>query len=111
MLAKLKARTNVFEFVQYDKMEFSRDGFLISGEDLDLIEEKWIDWIDQDESEHPNNYFDYINCYFDSQSENDLNINLLLDRNIRFHSIKKIIPKSKIHCSFIPYSMEGHQYT
>lgn len=111
MLSKLKARNKVFEFVQYDEMEFSRDGFLIIGEDLNLIEEKWIDWIDQDDSEHPNNYFDYINCYFDSQTENDLNINLLLDRSFRFHSIKKIIPKSKIHCSFIPYSMEGHQYT
>lgn len=111
MLEKLKAKTNVFDFVEYSEMEFRRDGFLISGEDLSLIEEKWIDYIEEDDAEHPNNYFDYIPCYFDSQTETDLNINLLIDRRYRFHSIKKLIPKSKVYCSFIPYSMEGHQYT
>lgn len=111
MLEKLKAKTQDFEFVEYDDMEFKRDGFLISGEYPKLLEEKWLDYIENEESEHPNNYFDYINCYFDSQTKNDININLLLDRRYRFHSIKKLIPKSKIYCSFIPYSMEGHQYT
>lgn len=111
MLKKLKDKTNVFKFVEYNEMEFRSDGFLISGENPKLIEKKWIEWIEQDNSNHPNNYFDYIECYFDSQTPNDLHINLLLDRSLRFHSIKKIIPKSKIHCTFIPYRMEGHQYT
>ncbi len=110
MLEKLKAKTQDFKFLEFDEMEFKRDSFLISGEHPKLLEEKWLDWIENEESEHPNNFFDYINCYFDSQTDIDLNINLLLDRRYRFHSIKKLIPKSKIYCSFIPFSTEKHQY-
>lgn len=109
MLEKLKSKTNKFEFVEFDNMELRRDGFLISGENPNLIEEKWCEWFEQENSKHPNNYFDYIHCYFDDKTNSHLQINLLLDRSHRFHSIKKIIPKSKIHCSFIT-SYDNHQY-
>jgi hypothetical protein len=110
MLDKLRERTDVFKFMNPHEIEFDHKGFLISGEDPKLIESKWMEWIKEEDSEHPNNYFDYISCFFDGQTSNDLNINLLLDRSQRFHSIKKIIPKSKIQCSFSPFSREGHQY-
>jgi hypothetical protein len=114
MLEPLRQYRQYIRFYDLDNLPLNRDCFLLSDNNNDLLNKQWLEFLspqyNQNKWKHPNELMDYIPCHFSSVSSTHADITLLLDRNLRFHTVRKFLPLNFLLAAFQIFTSEKRSY-